>query len=97
MIGDKVSPANLIGVDVAEGVTAVWGEDWSGKPVMRAVRPGIEVVLRGEFGHGFDLDGPVAGVCGECAELLISPTSGHHTMTIQRHYATHGQTLAMLP
>ena len=97
MIGVRVQADQLVGIDVADGVIAVWGEDWSGNPVMRAVKPGIKTVLRGEFGQGFDTDGPVAGACGECGALLVSPTSGHHTMTVQRHYAEHGQSLAMLP
>ncbi|QGJ93836.1 hypothetical protein SEA_HANNACONDA_197 [Mycobacterium phage Hannaconda] len=94
--GERVSKEDLKGVDVPEGVTAIWGEDWHGNPVIRGLRPGMKLVLRGEFGHGFDVDGPSASLCRECGEIILYTGSG--IREVQTHYSQeHGQDLPMLP
>lgn len=74
----------------------VRGEDWAGNPTERYARPGMSVTLRGKMGEGFDVRGPHAWVCQECAEVLYVPTAGHVTITAQRHlWAAHEVSVGM--
>lgn len=78
-------------------VTVLWGETWTGEPQLRGLRPGYEVLLRGEMGHGFDRKGPAAWKCKECHFVMVQP-GPIYPVDIQRHYAeTHGHTPAILP
>lgn len=97
VVGQLVAPSELTGLSIPKGAVAIWGETWEGEPVIRALRPGFEVLLRGEFGRRFDLSGPTASICQECGDVLVSETPGKHIITLQTHYAAHGVPVGLLP
>lgn len=98
-LGTIVSRDDLsrMGLTVADTVRAVWGEDWSGNPVPRAVRKGYSTVLRGELGE-YDTQGPKAILCGECAEVVLSTAERTVSHELQIHLSVvHGISAAALP
>ncbi len=96
-LGSVVDAAELADITVPDGCVVIWGEDWSGNRVMRGLRPGYTTTLRGEFGHGFDTDGPHATLCSECGVVLVTP-GPMYPGEIQKHvWDAHGKSLPMLP
>ncbi|MFZ2239808.1 MAG: hypothetical protein WAV90_09735 [Gordonia amarae] len=98
--GDALTTAEIAALDgpVPEGAMAVWGEDWSGNPVVRGVSTNRITVLRGEFGKKFDVPGPTATLCHECGALLFVTSSADMSLLQQRHlWDAHGISVSLLP
>ncbi|MCK0441254.1 hypothetical protein MUG78_17790 [Gordonia alkaliphila] len=66
-------------------VVLIWGADWDGNPMPRAIRSTTVSALIGKFGERFDLHGPQATLCGECGELLVSGR-GESLVTMQQNH-----------
>ncbi|SKT54356.1 Uncharacterised protein [Mycobacteroides abscessus subsp. massiliense] len=99
-IGQRLTDAEIAGFgeSIPDGVVAVWGADWNGRPVLRGVRSGYRTSLVGKFGEGFDGSGPSAILCGECGELLVVQASRELTLLHQQHlYREHGISAPLLP
>lgn len=76
-------------LDFRAGHTAVWGKSRNGVPVARVVRPGLETLLVGEVGYGFDVGGPRASLCAECGVVLFGNDIDDHVESARTHADVH--------
>lgn len=99
-IGDRITDDELAALELKRPADAVvvWGADWDGNLVPRAVRRGYGAALVGEYGKKFDVRGPEALLCVECGDLLVVQAAGEMTLLYQRHLRSeHGISAPLLP